>query len=104
MLLAPSHNIEYFWGYYPTPPGLDCDPASSCYLGRVEVLAGGFASVAAGPAVGLGRPEGGENVSLATDDVTGSKQVFKYVPRRVAWLKEKAKAAKPLKQVSVKYD
>ena len=58
------------------------------------VLAGGFASVAAGPAVGLGRPEGGENVSLATDDVAGSKQVFKNVPRRVAWLKEKAKAAK----------
>ena len=74
------------------------------YLRRMVVLAGGLASAAASPAVGLGRPKGGEYVSLATDDVAGSKQVFKYVLRRMAWLKEKAKAARCSKQVHVKYD
>jgi hypothetical protein len=69
------------------------------YLRRVVVLAGGLASAATGPAVSLGRPEGCENVSLATDDVAGSKQVFKNVLRWMAWVEEKAEAAKPLKQV-----
>jgi len=59
----------------------------------VVVLAGGLSSAAPVPAVSLGRPEGSKNVRLATDDVAGSKQVFKNVRWRVAWLKEKAKAA-----------